>query len=56
MQRQDRARGALYATLHVDSANKTNAVGLYERAGMHVHNRVLVYRKTLRAGVSNKAH
>lgn len=33
--------------LDVDSENQTNAVGLYERAGMHVHRRYLIYQKTL---------
>jgi mycothiol synthase len=33
--------------LDVDSENRTNAVALYERAGMHVHSRYLIYRKTL---------
>lgn len=33
--------------LDVDSENKTNAVSLYERAGMHVTSRYLIYRKTL---------
>jgi ribosomal protein S18 acetylase RimI-like enzyme len=42
------ARGAVGAALHVDTSNKTNAVGVYERAGMYVHIRVLIYRKVLR--------
>lgn len=45
------ARGAVQAALHVDASNKTNAVTLYERAGMHIHSRVLLYRKTLRGSV-----
>jgi mycothiol synthase len=45
-----RFQGAGYAgaALMVDSSNATNAVGLYERAGMHIHKRRLVYHKTLR--------
>ncbi len=33
--------------LEVDSENQTNAVSLYERAGMHIHRRYLIYQKTL---------
>lgn len=40
-------RGFAAVGLDVDSENQTNAVGLYERAGMHVTNRYLIYRKTL---------
>jgi mycothiol synthase len=41
-------RGYQRVELGVDSDSPTNAVALYERAGMHVHQRVLYYRKTLR--------
>lgn len=41
-------RGYQRVELGVDSDSPTNAVELYERAGMHVHQRVLYYRKTLR--------
>jgi mycothiol synthase len=40
-------RGFAAVGLDVDSENQTNAVALYERAGMHVHCRYLIYRKTL---------
>jgi ribosomal protein S18 acetylase RimI-like enzyme len=33
--------------LEVDSENRSGAVALYERAGMTVHRRYLIYRKTL---------
>ena len=36
------------AGLGVDSASLTHATALYERAGMHVHSRSLLYRKILR--------
>ncbi len=36
------------AGLEVDSENQSNAVSLYERAGMHVQKRYLIYRKQLR--------
>jgi ribosomal protein S18 acetylase RimI-like enzyme len=42
-----RERGYKVAGLMVDSSNESNAVALYERVGMHVHNCRLVYRKTL---------
>ncbi|MBC8099678.1 MAG: GNAT family N-acetyltransferase [Armatimonadetes bacterium] len=41
-------RGYHKAGLGVDAASPTNAVALYERAGMHVHKRGLAYRKVLR--------
>ncbi len=41
-------RGYRRAGLGVDAASLTNAVALYERAGMHVHLRLVVYRKMLR--------
>jgi len=41
------AHGFGIVGLDVDSENQTNAVALYERAGMHVHRRYLVYEKTL---------
>ena len=40
-------RGFTVGGLEVDSENQTNAVALYERAGMHVHRRYLIYHKTL---------
>ena len=42
------ARGYLRAGLGVDASSLTNAVALYERAGMHVHKRTFAYEKTLR--------
>ncbi len=41
-------RGYQRAGLGVDASSLTNAVALYERAGMHVHNRTLAYRRLLR--------
>lgn len=41
-------RGYARCGLGVDAANPTGALGLYERAGMHVHQRGFVYRKVLR--------
>jgi mycothiol synthase len=41
-------RGFKRAGLGVDAASPTNAVALYEQAGMHVHLRTLAYRKMLR--------
>jgi mycothiol synthase len=41
-------RGFIRAGLGVDASSLTNAVALYERAGMHIHNRYLLYRKMLR--------
>jgi mycothiol synthase len=43
-----RAHGFTCAGLSVDSENATNAVALYERAGMHVRRRYLIFRKALR--------
>jgi ribosomal protein S18 acetylase RimI-like enzyme len=40
--------GFTRAGLMVDSDSPTNAVALYERVGMHVQRRTLVYRKMLR--------
>jgi mycothiol synthase len=34
--------------LGVDASSKTNAVALYERAGMHINRRAIAYRKVLR--------
>lgn len=45
---QFQERGYSGAGLFVDSSNQTNAVGLYERAGMHVHSQRLIYRKGMR--------
>jgi ribosomal protein S18 acetylase RimI-like enzyme len=42
------AHGFTLGGLEVDSENRTNAVALYERAGMHVHKRYLIYRKAIR--------
>ncbi len=42
------ACGWTTAGLGVDAASKTNAVALYERAGMHVHRRFCSLRKILR--------
>jgi mycothiol synthase len=44
------ARGFQRAGLMVDAANATNAMALYERAGMHVHKSKRVYHKILREG------
>lgn len=46
-----RRRGAKRAGLGVDAYSLTNAVRLYEKAGMHVHREFLGYEKELRAGV-----
>jgi ribosomal protein S18 acetylase RimI-like enzyme len=43
-----RERGATSVGLGVDGENTTGAVGLYERAGMHVHHRLDTYDKELR--------
>lgn len=43
------------AGLGVDSSNQTGAVGLYERAGMHVHRSSVVYRKLLRGNPDDLA-
>src|SRR5262249_7869137 len=42
------AAGYQRAGLMVDASSLTNAVALYERAGMHIQMRTLVYRKMLR--------
>jgi ribosomal protein S18 acetylase RimI-like enzyme len=42
------ARGFKTAGLGVDASSLTNAVALYERAGMHVKQQRLVFRKMLR--------
>lgn len=42
------AHGFAAAELEVDSENTTNAVALYERAGMKIKRRYLIYQKTLR--------
>ncbi|MEO8395466.1 MAG: GNAT family N-acetyltransferase [Chloroflexota bacterium] len=44
-------RGYQNAELGVDAASLTNAVALYERAGMHVHKRWMTYHKLLRGTV-----
>lgn len=44
-------RGYPRAGLGVDAASLTNAVALYERAGMHVVLRTLAYRKALRGSL-----
>jgi mycothiol synthase len=43
-----RAYGFAQATLGVDAQNTSNAVALYERAGMHVHKIHVLHRKILR--------
>ncbi len=43
-----RERGFTGAGLGVDADSPTNAVALYERAGMHVRHRLVTYRKVLR--------
>jgi mycothiol synthase len=45
---QFQQRGLAKGGLGVDAASKTNAVALYERAGMHVRKRAIAYRKVLR--------
>lgn len=44
------AHGFAHAGLEVDAENASNAVALYERAGMYVHRRYLIFQKTLRDG------
>ncbi len=44
-------RGIKTVHLDVDGESLTNAVALYERAGMHVYRRYTVYEKVLREGV-----
>jgi len=46
-------RGVPRASLGVDAASKTNAVALYERAGMHVHKCSILYRKILRGNAED---
>jgi mycothiol synthase len=43
------------AGLGVDSANASGAVGMYERAGMHVHSTSMVFRKLLRGNPDDLA-
>lgn len=45
--REFRDRGATRVGLGVDTENVTGAVGLYERAGMHVHRLNVTYEKAL---------
>ena len=45
-------RGYTGAGLGVDASSLTNAVALYQHAGMHVHNETLDFEKTLRGAVS----
>jgi mycothiol synthase len=40
------ARGFTHARLGVDAESHSNAVALYERAGMHIRRRYIIYRKT----------
>ncbi|MBN1565441.1 MAG: GNAT family N-acetyltransferase [Anaerolineae bacterium] len=47
------AHGFTAAELDVDSENKTNAVALYERAGMQVDRKYLIYRNVLRGTVED---
>ena len=44
-------RGKLEVGLDVDGASLTNAVAVYERAGMHLHREFVEYEKVLRDGV-----
>lgn len=46
-------RGFARAGLGVDAANTTNAVALYERAGMHVDLQFVTYRKMLRGNAED---
>jgi len=46
------ARGYLRAGLGVDASSLTNAVALYERAGMRVYRRAFAYQKMLRGTAS----
>ena len=48
-------RGYLRAALGVDASSLTNAVALYQRAGMHVHYRYLLYRKILRGDAAEES-
>lgn len=43
-----RGRGYTTVGLDVDTENTTNAVALYERAGMSVHRKMVIYEKVLR--------
>ena len=43
-----RERGRRGAGLGVDSENETGATRLYERAGMHVDQRWILYRRELK--------
>ena len=45
------ARGRRAVSLGVDGESLTNAVALYERVGMHIHQRFMSYEKVLREGV-----
>jgi len=47
------SRGYVRAGLGVDASSLTNAVALYERAGMHVHERVFAYQKYLRGAAKD---
>jgi len=44
-------RGLTTVSLEVDGSSLTNAVALYEKVGMHVHQSFISYEKTLRDGV-----
>ncbi len=44
-------RGMTTVSLSVDGESLTNAVALYEKVGMHVHQSFISYEKTLREGV-----
>ncbi len=48
-------RGYLRAGLGVDASSLTNAVALYERAGMQVDKRLLAYRKMLRGAFEDES-
>lgn len=43
-------RGFGFVHLGVDSNSQTNAVALYQRVGMHIHQTILYYRAVLREG------
>jgi ribosomal protein S18 acetylase RimI-like enzyme len=47
---QFQGRGYQRAALGVDATSLTNAVALYQRAGMHIWKQSVLYQKTLREG------
>lgn len=48
--RELKAVGRTHVTLTVDAENVNNATRLYEKAGMHVFEQTLIWKKTLREG------